>query len=269
MGTKRLDGQTAWISGASSGIGEAIAELFAAQGAGVAVVDVQVNLGQKVVDRIVDGGGRAVFHEADVSQADQVEQSIDKTAAQFGGLHIIVNNAGVVHVGPLHQYSEEEWDRLMGINLKSIYFSLKYGLRHLRRNKRSYIVNIGSVSGFVGQANTPAYTASKHAVVGLTRSIALDYAADGLRCNNVCPGITDTPMLRYHLSTNPDPQGALAKRLRRVPMGIALQPADIARTALFFACEESAGITGTSLEIDAGYTAAAEWETAGKTRFME
>ena len=102
-----------------------------------------------------------------------------------------------------------------------------------------------------------------------TRSIALDYAADGIRCNNVCPGITDTPMLRYHLSKAPDPEEALANRLRRVPMGIALQPEDIAKAALYFACEDSAGITGTSLVIDAGYTAAAEWETTRKTKFME
>ena len=269
MGQKRLDGQVVWISGASSGIGEATAELFAAEGAKVALVDVQVDRGQQVVGEILNSGGQAIYLEADVSESSQVARSIAETVKQFGGLQIIVNCAGVVHVGPLHDYSEGEWDTLMGVNLKSIFFSLKYGLAHLRRNERSYVVNIGSVSGFIGQAHTPAYTSSKHAVIGLTRSIALDYAVDGIRCNNVCPGITDTPMLRYHLNTAPDPEEALANRLRRVPMGIALKPMDVARAALYFSCEDSAGITGTSLVIDAGYTAAAEWETTVKTRFME
>jgi NAD(P)-dependent dehydrogenase (short-subunit alcohol dehydrogenase family) len=105
--------------------------------------------------------------------------------------------------------------------------------------------------------------------VGLSRAIALDYAVDGLRCNSICPGITDTPMLRAHLNTTPDPEATLANRLRRVPLGIALQPADIAKAALYFACEDSSGITGASLVIDGGYTATAEWETGGYTRFME
>ncbi len=269
MEKKRLEGQIAWISGGASGIGEATAELFAAEGAKVALVDIQSEKGRQVAEGISSRGGQAIYLDVDVSKGSQVARSIEETLRQFGTLQIIVNCAGLVHVGPLHEYPEEDWDYLMGVNLKSIYFSLKYGLEHLRRNKRSYVVNIGSVSGFIGQANTPAYTTSKHAVVGLTRSIVLDYAVDGMRCNNICPGITDTPMLRYHLNTNPNPDEALANRLRRVPMGIALQPGDIAKAALYFSCEDSAGITGTSLVIDGGYTAAAEWETNAETRFMD
>ena len=125
------------------------------------------------------------------------------------------------------------------------------------------------MASFVGQGSTPAYTASKGAVLMLSKSIALDYAADGLRCNCVCPGITDTPMLREHLNMNPDPEAALRQRLRRVPMGVALSPDDIARAVLYFACEDSAGVTGTSLVVDGGYLAAAEWNHPGKTRFME
>jgi NAD(P)-dependent dehydrogenase (short-subunit alcohol dehydrogenase family) len=269
MSGSRLSNQVAWISGGASGIGEATAELFAAEGAKVAIADVQVERGQQVVERIESQGGQAIFHEVDVTQGGQIGRSIAETARLFGGLQIIVNCAGVVHVGPLHEYSDEDWDILMGVNLKSIFYSLKYGLEYLRRSERGYIVNVGSVSGFIGQADTPAYTTSKHAVIGLTRSIALDYAVDGIRCNNVCPGITDTPMLRYHLSKSPDPEAALTNRLRRVPMGVALQPEDVAKAALYFACEDSAGITGASLIVDAGYTAAAEWETVERTRFME
>ena len=269
MKPKRLEGQIAWISGAASGMGEATAELFAAEGAQVAAVDIQAERGRRLVERIAEQGGQALFLECDVACQDQVRDSIERTVAHFGGLQTVVNCAGVVHVAPLHEYSEEEWDQLMGVNLKSIFFSVKHGLAHLRRNRRSYMVNIGSVGSFIGQADTPAYITSKHAVLGLSRSIALDYAADGLRCNCVCPGITDTPMLRYHLDTTPDPEATLANRLRRVPMGIALTPMDIARAARYFSCEDSAGITGTSLVVDGGYITPAEWETSGKTRFAE
>ncbi|MCZ6678234.1 MAG: SDR family NAD(P)-dependent oxidoreductase [Candidatus Poribacteria bacterium] len=269
MNRKRLDGQIAWISGGASGMGEATAELFAEEGAKVAVVDIQPERGQKVVEAIAAHGGQAIFLECNVAREEAVRQSIEKTAEHFGGLQIVVNCAGVVHVAPLHAYSEQEWDDLMGVNVKSIFFSLKHSLSYLRQNQRSYMVNIGSVGSFIGQAQTPAYITSKHAVLGLSRSIALDYAADGLRCNCVCPGITDTPMLRFHLDTTPDPQATLANRLRRVPMGVALTPIDIARAVLYFSCEDSAGVTGTSLVVDGGYITAAEWETTGQTKFME
>lgn len=267
MTGNRLKGQTAWISGGASGMGEAIAELFAEEGARVGVVDVQQERGQHLAGRL--GAERAFFSLCDVTREEEVRRSIDETAARFGGLQIVVNCAGVVHVGPLHEYSGQDWDQLMGVNVKSIFLAVKHAIPHLRRSKRSYVVNIGSVGSFISQGLTPAYIASKHAVLGLSRSIALDYAADGLRCNCICPGITDTPMLRYHLSTTPDPEATLAARLRRVPMGVALFPRDIARAALFLSCEDSSGVTGTSLVVDGGYIAAAEWETSTPTQFME
>lgn len=258
--SRRLEGQVAWISGAASGMGEAAAELFADEGAKVAVVDIQTEAGQKVAERIAGREGEALFLECDVSREDRVRDSIEATTERFGGLQILVNCAGVVDVAPLHEYADADWDRLMGVNVRSIFYSVKHGLAHLRRNPRSYVVNIGSVGSFIGQAGTPAYTASKHAVLGLTRSIALDYAALGLRCNCICPGITDTPMLRFHLATTADPEATLANRLRRVPLGTALTPGDIARAVLYFSCEDSAGVTGTSLVVDGGYTTAAEWD---------
>ncbi len=265
----RMEGQVAWVSGGASGMGEATAELFAAEGARVAVVDVQEERGLQVVNRIAEQGGDAVFLACDVAEEGQVRASIDTTVARFGKLQAVVNCAGIVHVGRLHEYTEKDWDRLMGVNLKSIYFSLKYAIPHFREHRRSYMVNIGSVGSLIGQADTPAYTTSKHAVLGLSRSIALDYARDGLRCNCICPGITDTPMLRYHLSTTPDPAATLAQRLKRVPTGAVIRSVDVARAAVYFCSEASAGITGTSLVIDGGYIAAAEWETSGPTRFAE
>jgi NAD(P)-dependent dehydrogenase (short-subunit alcohol dehydrogenase family) len=160
----------------------------------------------------------------------------------------------------LHEYAASDWDVLMGVNLKSMFLSLKHAIPHLRRNARSYVVNVGSISSFVGQAATPAYTASKAAVLGLSRSIALDYAAIGLRCNCVCPGITDTPMLREHLNKTVDPDATLAERVRRVPIRRALAADEVARSILYLSCEDSAGVTGTSLVVDGGYLAAAEWD---------
>jgi NAD(P)-dependent dehydrogenase (short-subunit alcohol dehydrogenase family) len=265
----RLQHQVAWVSGAASGIGEGIARLFAREGAAVGLVDVQTAKGKAVLEKIRADGGRGTFIECDVSRPEAVRSSIEQTFREFGGLHIIVNCAGIVQVKLLHELEEADWDRLMDVNVKSIYLSIKYGVGHLTKNPRSYVVNIGSVGSFISQSSTPAYIASKGAVMMLSKSIALDYAAAGVRCNCVCPGITETPMLREHLDKSPDPEGMLRNRLRRVPIGVALAPDDIARAALYLSCEDSAGVTGTTLVVDGGYLAAAEWEHPGKTRFMD
>ncbi len=256
----RLAGKTAWISGGASGIGAAVTRLFAAEGANVFVADVLADQGKTLAESIGREGGNARFQLTDVSRENDVRQSIDLAAKQFGGLQIIVNCAGIVHVGLLHEYDESDWDRLMGVNVKGIYFSIKHALPHLRKQASSHMVNVGSISSFVGQASTPAYTASKAAVLGLSRSIALDYASIGLRCNCVCPGITDTPMLRTHLNATPDPEATLRQRVRRVPLNRAMASDDIARAVLYLSCDDSSGVTGTSLVVDGGYLAAAEWD---------
>jgi len=258
----RLAGQVAWISGAASGIGAATARLFATEGASVEVADVQDGNGQRLVDEIISSGGQAVYSHCDVSNSENVHESIESAVAQFGRLSVVVNCAGIVHVGPLHEYAEDAWDQLMGVNVKSIFFSLKHAFPHVRKGNRSYMVNLGSISSHVGQRSTPAYTTSKGAVLSLTQSIALDYASIGLRCNCVCPGITDTPMLREHLNTTQDPDETLRHRVRRVPLNRAMNPDEVARTILYLSCEDSAGVTGTSIVVDGGYLAAAEWDTA-------
>jgi NAD(P)-dependent dehydrogenase (short-subunit alcohol dehydrogenase family) len=265
--TGRLQNKVAWISGANSGIGEAAARLFAREGAKVALIGRRLALSRRIAAELRAEGGDALAVACDVSQERQVRDSIRQTVRRFGGLDILVNNAGMVDIKPLHQYTEKQWDKVMDANVKSMFFAVKHGIPYLRRSGRGCVVNIGSISSFVGQALTPVYTASKHAIVGLTKSIALDYAAEGIRCNCVCPGITDTPMLREHLQAQPHPEAALAARLRRVPMGVALTPEEAARTILFFSCDDSSGITGATLVIDAGYLAAAEWETRGPTAF--
>ena len=259
----KLNGKVAWISGATSGIGEAVARLFAQEGAKVVIAGRRLATGKRVAAGIKAKGGDALALSCDVSSESQVRESIRRTIKQFNRLDILINNAGLVDIKPLHQYSEREWDQVMNVNLKSMFFALKHALTHLRRAGTSCVVNVGSISSFVGQALTPVYTTSKHAIVGLTKSIALDYAADGVRCNCICPGITDTPMLRQHLNAQPHPERALARRLRRVPLKVALSPIDVAKSILFLSCEDSSGITGTTLVIDAGYLTAAEWDAGG------
>ena len=256
----RLAGQTAWISGATKGIGEGAALLFAQEDASVAVIGRNESDGRRVLRAIKRKGGKAVFIPCDVTREAEVSASIKQTVSTFGSLQILVNNAGIVDVRMLHDYTAEQWDRVMDVNVKSMFFAFKHAFPHLRKNRRAYVVNVGSISSFVGQSSTPVYTASKGAVLQLSRSIALDYARYGIRCNCVCPGITDTPMLRQHLNATSDPEAHLAKRLNRVPLKVALTPSDVAKSILYFSCEDSVGITGTSLIVDAGYLAAAEWD---------
>ena len=256
----RLQGQVAWISGGTKGIGEGTAKLFAEEGAAVAVIGRSEKDGKRVVEEISGKGGRAIFIKCDVTKAEEVSRSIDLTVEIFEGLNILINNAGIVDVKELHEYTEEEWDWVMDINVKSMFLAFKYAFHHLKKNKRSYVVNVGSISSFVGQSRTPAYTTSKGAVMQLSRSIGLDYARYGIRSNCVCPGITDTPMLHQHLDTTPNPGEHLVDRLRRVPLGTILTPTDVAKSILFFSCEDSAGVTATSLIVDGGYLAAAEWD---------
>jgi len=266
---RRLENKVAWISGANSGIGAAVARLFAREGAKVALIGRRLALSRSLEKELKAEGGQALAIACDVSSERQVRASIQKTVKRFGSLDILVNNAGVVDIKPLHDYTEKQWDKVVDVNVKSMFFSVKHAMAALRQSGRGCVVNVGSISSFVGQALTPVYTTTKHAIVGLTKSIALDYAAVGIRCNCVCPGITDTPMLREHLNAQPIPDAALNTRLRRVPMGVALTPHDVAKSILYFSCDDSSGITGATLIIDAGYLAAAEWETRGPTAFAK
>lgn len=252
---KRFKNKTVWVSGAAQGIGECIADYFAEEGASVAIIDIKEKEGKESAERIKAKGGIAAFLFCDLTVETSIKQSIADTISLFGGLDIVINNGAVNIIKDLHEYSSEEWDHQLSVNLKAIFLSFKYSYPHLRKNSTSSIVNIGSVSSFVGQAKTPGYIAAKGAVMMLTKSIAIDYAAEGIRCNTVCPGITDTPMLREHMGS----EAQIAERLQRVPIGRILHPREIASSVAYLCSEDSSGITGTSLIIDGGYLATAEW----------
>ena len=258
--SKKLMGQVAWITGGASGMGRATAQLFAGEGASVAIVDINEALGNEVAEEINASGGEAIFHRCNVSDETDVQSAIAATVDRFGGLQIIFNCAAKGIAKRLENMTESEWDELMAVNVKSIFFSLKHGIQHLEKNQHSYVVNIGSISSFVAQVDTPAYTTTKGAVLLLSQSIALDYAHLGVRCNCLCPGLTNTPMTTAHYDRVAGGDKILARRVRRIPINRMVVPEEIARSALFFSCEDSAGITGTSLTIDGGYLAAAEWD---------
>ncbi len=256
----KLAGKVAVITGAASGIGRASAIVFAREGAKVVAVDVDEHGGEDTLQRISAEGGEAFFVRADVSSEAAVSRTVADTVARWDRIDILFNNAGVVLVKPLEETTEAEWDRLISINLKSAFLAIKHVVPHMRRSGGGAILNTGSIGSMVGQLNTPAYIASKGAIALLTKSLALDYGRDQIRVNCLCPGITDTPMLREHLGSGAEGEASIRRRLSRVPLGRILKPEDLAQAALYLVSEDSAGVTGITHVVDGGLLAAAEYD---------
>jgi NAD(P)-dependent dehydrogenase (short-subunit alcohol dehydrogenase family) len=255
----KLSGKVAIVTGAASGIGQASAIVFAREGAKVVAVDVDQHRGEETAKAIRDEGGSAFFDRTDVSREEEVARMIGKTVARWGRIDILFNNAGIVLVKPLEETTEQEWDRVMSINLKAAFLAIKHVVPHLRRGGGGAILNTGSIGSMVGQLKTPAYIASKGAIALLTKTLALDYGRDHIRVNCLCPGITDTPMLRQHLGTGPEGEASIRERISRVPLGSILTPEDLARAALYLVSDDSVGVTGITHVVDGGLLAAAEY----------
>jgi NAD(P)-dependent dehydrogenase (short-subunit alcohol dehydrogenase family) len=255
----KLNGKVAIVTGASSGIGRASAKLFAREGARVVVADRDARAGEETAAMIGAAGNVAFFAHTDVTKEADVQRMMDTTIEKWGRIDILFNNAGVVLVKPLEQMTEEEWDRVMAVNVKAAFFTIKHVVQHMRRQGGGVILNNGSVSSFNGQLGTPVYSASKGAIALLTKSLALDYGRDRIRVNCLCPGITDTPMLREHIGHGSAGDANLRARLARVPLGKMLSPEDVARAALYLVSDDSVGVTGILHVVDGGLIAASEY----------
>jgi NAD(P)-dependent dehydrogenase (short-subunit alcohol dehydrogenase family) len=256
MSTNRLDGRTALVTGASSGIGNAIATAFGREGANVVVGDIRrepkLDDERSVFDRLSEAGADSHFVEMDVREEGSVEDAIEETTDQFGGLDILVNNVGIYYQYKAHETPTDEWDEIHDVNLRGVFLASKAAIPALRESENGKIINLASMYGVVGGENSAAYCASKGGVANLTRQMAIDYAEEELNVNALAPGVIKTAQNVEWRENNPE----IVEAWRRgTPWPRFGEPEDVADAALFLASDESDFVTGTVLSIDGGWTA--------------
>ncbi|MBI2909057.1 MAG: SDR family oxidoreductase [Chloroflexi bacterium] len=251
----RLAGKVSIVTGAGSGIGRATALRFAREGAKVMVADINRETGEKTVSDIRVGGGEATFVQADVSKAADVERMIRTTVDAYGTLNILFNNAGTTYTALPTDIPEEEWDKVIDINLKSVFLGCKYAVPEMRKAGGGSIVNTASVSGMTSSRSSVVYGASKGGVIALSNSLAVTYSRENIRVNCVCPGVTETNLLPRFLELSPDKENSKQKYLDSIPMGRFAKPEEVANAVLFLASDEASYITGIALPVDGGWVA--------------
>jgi NAD(P)-dependent dehydrogenase (short-subunit alcohol dehydrogenase family) len=248
-----LTNKVALITGGASGIGRATANVFAREGAKIAIADMDTTQGEETAHQICTSGGEAIFVKTDVSKSSDIEILVKKTVDTFGQLDCAFNNAGIFgRSALLADFTEDDWDQLININLKGVWLCMKYEIPHMLKRGGGSIVNASSVSGLVGSKSSPLYAASKHGVTGLTRTAALQYADKNIRVNCTCPGAIHTPMLEHIFSHNPANR---EKYTAAAPLGRLAKPEEVAE-AVAWLCSDAAGyITGVALPVDGGWVA--------------
>ena len=244
----RLKDKVAVITGSGMGLGQAMALLFSREGAKIVVPDINTEAGEETVDAIRAEGGDAVFVRADVSKGEDAGRMISTAVESYGGVDVLVNNAGVQVEKNVPDTTEEEWDYVLGVNLKGTFLCAKAAIPQMRCQGGGSIICISSISGLVGQANQASYNASKHGVIGLVRAMACDHAQEGIRVNAICPGSMNTPMAANI------PEEHLAPYRKANLFERFAEPIEVAYSALFLASDESSYVTGSVMTVDGGYT---------------
>lgn len=251
----RLDNKTALITGASAGIGRACALAFAREGARVAALARRREALDDVVNEIAARGGEALAVAADVTRADEIERAVRTVVERFGGFQILVNSAGIPFIGTAERTSEEEWNRVLAVNLTGTFLMSRAAIPAMRNAGGGSIVNLGSVYGLVARRERAAYAASKGGVTLLTQAMALDHAADKIRVNCICPALVETELMNRIFEHAPDPVAARRAREAELPLGRLGTPEDVAALALYLASDESRWMTGAAIPLDGGLSA--------------
>jgi NAD(P)-dependent dehydrogenase (short-subunit alcohol dehydrogenase family) len=246
---------SAIVTGGASGIGLATARLLFERGARVAVIDINTEALMSAQSLFPDESERAVFLDADLTEPEAVELAVSGIAQMFGSLNAVVNSAGIQRYGNAEQTSLELWQEVLDVNLTAAFLVSRAAIPHLRRSGGGSIVNVGSVQSHAAQRGAVAYVTSKHAILGLTRAMAVDYAAEKIRVNCVCPGTVDTPMFRWTASLDPKPESVVEACEQMHPVGRIARPEEVAEVIAFLLTGAASFVTGTEIDVDGGLLA--------------
>jgi NAD(P)-dependent dehydrogenase (short-subunit alcohol dehydrogenase family) len=248
----RFDEKAVVVTGGALGIGQAVCEIVAEREGSVAILDWDEKAGNATCDAIVENGGRAIFEKVDVADFEAVKAAVSTAAKTFGRIDSLVVSAGIQRYGTALDTTDDQWDEVLNVNLRGAWNAAKAVIPHLQKGGGGTIVNVSSVQALASQQNVLAYTISKHGLLGLTRSVAMDFAKQNIRANAVCPGTVDTPMLEWAASLDPNPQSVYDACNQMHPLGRIAKAREIAEVVAFLAHQRSSFVTGAVWAVDGG-----------------